>query len=143
MYRWACLWWCHALAADSALCVQPSCRATRWRRSTTRWSRSSRSSRVPSSGFSPRRSYEDGRSSSSFWRTSRPADVPSPTPRPPLAPSATQRPTRVQFSFFSFLFLPDKTSCLGFLTSRAKHTGSLMTSHSTRYSSLMFKGGEL
>lgn len=32
---------------------------------------------------------------------------------------------------------------LGFLTSRVKHTGSLPTPHSTRYSSLMFKGGEL
>ncbi|XP_045908032.1 uncharacterized protein LOC123972553 [Micropterus dolomieu] len=34
-------------------------------------------------------------------------------------------------------------SMLGFLTSRVKHTGSLPTPHSTRYSSLMFKGGEL
>lgn len=68
----------------------------------------------------------------------------SPPPRLTLHSPHQRRSGRPEFSLASFLFfLPDKTSCLGFLTSRAKHTGSLMTSHSTRYSSLMFKGGEL
>lgn len=60
--RWFCLCPCvvQVLITDSALCSsQPSFRATLWRRSTIRWSRSSRSSRVRSSGSSPRRSYED------------------------------------------------------------------------------------
>lgn len=45
-------------ANSTSLSPQLSSKATPWRRSTSRPSRSSKSSRAPSSGFSPRRSYD-------------------------------------------------------------------------------------
>lgn len=136
---------------------QPSFRATLWRRSTIRWSRSSRSSRVRSSGFSPRRSYEDRNTPSAppllsldsvCFILKRKVDLqtaasPLRPSSPPAPPRSTTRHSGWPECCFILYFCLNQTPLLGFLTSRAKHTGSMMTSHSTRYSSLMFKGGEL
>lgn len=139
----ACLWRCHALAADSALCVC-SHRAGRHAGGDLRPGEADHRGAVGSLHL--------GSVQGEVMKTAAPpprfdgrVDLQtSPPPRLTLHSPHQRRSGRPEFSLASFLFfLPDKTSCLGFLTSRAKHTGSLMTSHSTRYSSLMFKGGEL
>jgi len=59
-------------------------------------------------------------------------------------PSILAAEQKVVWCRFFFFFCPIRTSSSGFLTSRVKHTGSDITgSDITRYSSLMFKEGEL
>lgn len=77
-----------------------------------------------------------------FERRSRPADG-SLTPPRPSSPPHQRLDTPADQSVFFSTFRMNETPSPGFLTSREKHTGSLMTSQSTRYSSLMFKGGGL